>query len=494
MRAKNDDKNGKDFRPGDRKLRLLVAIASFGEKNIQYLKEVISTYQGMEMDVDIVVLSEAPKSLVPGVKVMVGLPSKNPWSLPFGHQRLFAENADRYDLFIYSEDDVRITEESIRAFLRMTEVLDPNEIAGFMRYEVGPAGTMYLPDAHGGYHWKPDSVRKRGDHLFAEYTNEHTAFYLVNQAQLKRAIASGGFLCEPHEGRYDMLCTAATDIYACCGFRKVLCVSDFEKFLLHHLSNRYAGRIGLPLCLVREQIATLKEIQRGNHPATALCSSEPKLLHSKWSKDYEEKPRDAVLKKVPRNAKTILSIGCGGGETEIKLKQRGLDVTVFPLDSVIGAKAQRRGIKVIYGTLDECLECTNGRQFDSVLISNILHLFPDPARLLERCSGFVAEGGSLLVNGPNFARIGTLLKCSVGWKDYRKLRCFDESGISICGPGALKRKLADAGFYPTDVEWFNHEPIRWRKMRVHGRLGWLTASDWVLQAQRLPVQSAAGRI
>src|SRR4030081_2973540 len=98
-----------------RRLRLCVVIASYGDKNIEFLKRIIRNYQGMDMEVAIFVLSEAPKDLGPDVKVLVGLPSRNPWSLPFGHKRVFADNLDRYDLFAYSEDDMEVTEENFHA-------------------------------------------------------------------------------------------------------------------------------------------------------------------------------------------------------------------------------------------------------------------------------------------------------------------------------------------------------------------------------------------
>lgn len=83
-----------------RRLRLLVVIASYGRKNVPFLRQIIQKYQSMAMEVEIVVLSEAPKDLDAGVKVMVGLPTKNPWSLPFAHKKFFAENVEQYDLFI----------------------------------------------------------------------------------------------------------------------------------------------------------------------------------------------------------------------------------------------------------------------------------------------------------------------------------------------------------------------------------------------------------
>ena len=104
----------------------------------------------MTMEVDVIVVSEAPKDLGPEVKVIVGLPSPNPWSLPFAHKAVFAQNVDRYDLFIYSEDDMYVTEENIQAFLRATPQLEPREIAGYLRYEIGQSGVWSLPEtAHG---------------------------------------------------------------------------------------------------------------------------------------------------------------------------------------------------------------------------------------------------------------------------------------------------------------------------------------------------------
>src|SRR5213075_3286311 len=133
------------------KLRALVTIASYGQKNIGYLKQVIQGYREMDLDVTVVVLSEAPKDLGEGVEVAVGLPSRNPWSLPFAHKKVFARNLDGFDLFIYSEDDVEVTEKNINAFLRVTPTLKNSEIAGFMRYETDGSGTQVLTDVHGPF-------------------------------------------------------------------------------------------------------------------------------------------------------------------------------------------------------------------------------------------------------------------------------------------------------------------------------------------------------
>src|SRR4029079_14920383 len=113
-----------------------------------------------------------------------------------------------------------------------------------------------------------------------------------------RAIQSGRFVREPVEGRYGMLETAATDPYTCCGFNKVICISSLDRFLIHHLSNRYAGIIGVSLKVVRDQIDTLFAILNNRHPVSTLCEVESKFLPGAWSKDYYEKNTAELLQMV----------------------------------------------------------------------------------------------------------------------------------------------------------------------------------------------------
>ena len=475
-----------------RKLRVLIAIVSFGEKNIQFLKQIIHDYHVMQPDADLVVFSDKPKKLGDKVKVITGLPAQNPWSLPFAHKTCFAENLERYDLFIYSEDDIGVTEVNIQAILDITPQLEAEEIAGYLRYEIGPNGTKFLPDVHDSFYWKPESVRQRETCIIAEFTNEHAGFYILTQAQLRRAIASGGFLQQAHEGRYGLPESAATDPYTSCGFRKVVCISALDDFLVHHMSNRYAGQVGLMFDSFKDQVKTLMHINAGNHPASTLCTAESKFLHCKWSKSRYEKPNDNVLSLVTEDAKTVLSIGCGWGATESRLKQRGATVTALPLDSVIGASAAHLGIEMVYGTWEECLAKLIGRRFDCVHISNLLHLQPNPGFVLEQCAQFVTDGGTMVVVGPNFKRLPVLIRRALRRGDYRKLGSFDQSGISPCGPGSLAKYFRRAGFRLDVVKWW-HEPAvkwwhnsgeqtSWAGYKQH--LGCLTAENWVIRAKR----------
>jgi len=194
------------------------------------------------------------------VTVLVGLPSSDPWSLPFGHKNLFAENLGRYDLFIYAEDDTLITTHNVVAFLRAINAIKQDLIPGFVRYELHSDGRRNYPDVYSHYHWVPGSVARSGDFAFARFSNDHAACYILTQRQLRNAIASGGFLVPPHSGRYDLICSAGTDPYTQCGFGRVVCFSHLRDFEVHHLSNVYVNRVGLDEDAYKLQLEALADI------------------------------------------------------------------------------------------------------------------------------------------------------------------------------------------------------------------------------------------
>ncbi len=462
-----------------RPLRVLVAIACYGTKNLELVRHVIDGWKKMPFEVHIVVLSDAPKEVRDDVEVLVGLPCPNPWSLPFAHKSLFAKNVADYDVFAYSEDDMEVRAEHVQAFLEVGAGLADDEVAGFLRYEVDDQGAWSYPDAHAHFHWKPESVRRRGDNLVAEFSNEHAAFYLLTRHQLERAIASGGFLREPYEGRYDMLCAAATDPYTSCGFRKVVCVSRLREFSIHHLSDRYVRRWCVPLEDLMHQIRAQQAIVDGTLPASRLLPTESRMTQGEWSKCYYEEADPRLTALVSSSARTVLSVGCGAGEQEREMQAAGFKVTALLLDAVIGATAVERGIEVIYGTLDEAIDQLRPRRFDCVVISNLLHLAPDPDLLLSRLAGLLTDQGSLVARGPNFDSLRIWLRRLLHRGGLEKLRSFRESGVHRIGPSSLARQLKRCGMQVSAVRWKSSD--RRVDRRLPGRLG---AVEWTLCARR----------
>ena len=302
----------------------------------------------MSFDVNIVVLSNVRKELGDDVElVVVDLQGKDSWTLPFAHKEILASRLNDFDLFVYSEDDTLISERNLQAFLDVSAALREDEIPGFMRFEQGRDGEFHFPDVHGHFHWDPESVRLRGNYKFAFFTNEHSACYVLTQEQLRRAIASGGFLVGPHrDGVYHLPESAATDPYTQCGFTKLICISRFEDFLVHHIPDKYVEvGLGVNGRELRRQLDALLNVSDNGHASQSLCQTQTKLKSPAYSKSYYEPVRPELLSSIPAEVRTLLSVGCEWGATEALLVEKGLSVVAIPLDPVIpgGSRGGRRG-------------------------------------------------------------------------------------------------------------------------------------------------------
>lgn len=409
---------------------------------------------------DVVVLSNIPKNLGPDVEVIVGLPEKNPMSLPFGHKEIFAQRQDRYDLFIYTEDDMLITQRNIDVLLRANEVLPPNELVGFFQYEEYPDGRKYFPAAHGHFRWIPESLKTVGGYTFAQFTNEHSACYLLTQKQLRHAIASRGFLVPPHQGKYTMLESATTDPFTQCGFRKLLCLSHFEDLLVAHLPNCYLGRLGLDESDFYIQLNALSE-NNGNNPKRLLVP-ENNIFLRRWSKDCYEPIRNDLLACLPQEMRSVLSIGCGWGATEAALLKRGVRVVGIPIDPIIGACAKARGVEIVCGDLDNAVAQLSGHLFDGILISGILHLLPDPPKALRLATSLLGDNGILVASLPNVGRLPFLWRRVRFPSRYRGLHDYKRSGMHVIGRRRAARWFSQSGLTVRRVA--ETIPANWRQV------------------------------
>lgn len=415
-------------------MKLLVAIASYGDKNHKYLQRVLSEYRSMSYRADVVVLSNVAKKLGPDVEVAVGLPARNPWSLPFAHKRLFAERQNAYDLFVYSEDDMLVTQRNIEAFLRATEILPPDELAGFFQFEQYPDGRLYFPAVHDHFHWRPGSVKVLGDHTFAQFSNDHSACYVLTREQLQRAINSGGFLVDVHEGKYDLLVTAATDPYTQCGFKKLLCISHLDDFLVAHLPNKYIGsRLGLAASIFQKQVEALTCMDGNGGSEQCLLEAVTRTFHCEWSKDYYEPCREELIAMLPPSTRNVLSIGCGWGATEKKLARNGIRVVAIPLDSIIAKCAESEGVEIVHGSFDSAVTRIGDRRFDAVLISNMLHLIPQPQNVVRSAASLLAGNGVLIASVPNVSRLPYIWGRLRHPSRYRRLGDYNQSGMHCIG-------------------------------------------------------------
>jgi SAM-dependent methyltransferase len=465
--------------------RVLVVLASYGSTNDKYLSQLIEEYQSMSFDIQVVVLSNIPKRLNKGVEIIVGLPNKDPWSLPFNHKRIFADRLSDYDLFIYSEDDVLITEQNVRAFLSITPTLKKDEIAGFIRVEVGPTGDLNYPEMHGNFHWEPSTVRRRNNYTLAHFSNEHAACYMLTQDQLKQAIKSGGFLIAPHEWKYDLACSAATDPYTKCGFLKLIPISHLDTFTVKHLSGRYFSSLGVKALEMRHQIdALLQSANGGECPSAPLFSAETKLRRGRYSKSYYEPTNEAVLAAIPETARSVLSVGCAWGATERQLRHRGLHVTIVPMDPIISCSAKNFGIESVIGDFEAARKQLEAKRFDCVLFLNVLQFLADPINVISLFSSLLATDGRIIIQMDNVLQYRRIISSIRSVRRVSDLAKFDLTGIHLVSARTVRNWCHRSGLVvETTIQVLPEKANRLRHSGV-SLLGWLLAREWIIVARK----------
>ncbi len=255
-------------------MKVLVCISNFGNHQLKYLRKVVQEYDRMASDdfsIDIIIdtTAELEVSKVSGslnISQRIHKPAVGK-ALAFAHRSHVIERSDRYDLFIYSENDILISLENIRAFLNISSQIPGNYITGFLRYEIREEGQpKYLIDAHPQRPLILQNTININGIDYISLVNFHQGGWILTRPQLKRALNSGGFTTVPHRYKkitqvYDTLESGASDVYTLCGFvSKILPLGELSSLMVHHLPNKYVNSGGIwdsPGPLTLEQLKGL---------------------------------------------------------------------------------------------------------------------------------------------------------------------------------------------------------------------------------------------
>lgn len=243
------------------KLKILAVIVNYGKDQLDYLKEMILSLNNFEKyHVKIIVHSNVDIDIL-GVHEVKIFQMDNYWYLPSTCRDTIWKNKENFDLFFYSENDMLIREIHFDNFLKYLKVLPNNRISGLLRYETDGVQNYY-PDYHADFAWKKKSVEKHGNYVFAHFTNLHQACFIITKEQLKilgnkfefyklvkdrvplrhRVKMKVSKIFRVNIKRYyiyDAMCKVGTDVYQYGGMKKLICISEFEDNLIHHMSDVY---------------------------------------------------------------------------------------------------------------------------------------------------------------------------------------------------------------------------------------------------------------
>jgi hypothetical protein len=223
---------------------ILAVLVNYGETQLQYLQQVVTSLKSFKKyNVTIIVNSNISLNHIKGIDHVNVIELNDYQLLPLTCKQVIWHYRNEFDIFLFGENDHLFEEHHIDKYLQYNKILPKDRITGLIQYEKDETG-RYYPAYHAHYDWDYDSVEEYEGLKFAHFTNIHQATFILTQAQLLHIGNMYDFTQFFGQSHYSVKCKVNTDIYQFCGMKKIICISEFEDNLIHHLPNRYINHIG----------------------------------------------------------------------------------------------------------------------------------------------------------------------------------------------------------------------------------------------------------
>lgn len=224
-------------------MKILSTIACYTGNNNIYLKSVVEELKKIS---DVVIFS--PEIInIEGTKTEIRDRSLG-HGLVFEPRQYILDHIEKYDYFLYNEDDILILKESLEFAIETNEKLIQQNIqynVGFLRYELEyniPEFVDLAPynSVHLGGNGVTDIIRYitniKNEYYFNAW-NPHSGNFLLSKEQIKLLHSNNHFPTFPQATYCGILESGAT------GFQNVIIkytpVKDYKKLMVHHMSNKY---------------------------------------------------------------------------------------------------------------------------------------------------------------------------------------------------------------------------------------------------------------
>lgn len=185
--------------------------------------------------------------------------------------------------------------------------------------------------------------------------------------------------------------------------------------------------------------------------------------------------RDRLCAHFGRDAKdppclggiSVLDTGCGGGLVSEPLTRLGADVTgIDPAEESIAAAklhAEGAGLMISYEASTAETLAGAGRQFDAVLLLEVVEHVPDVPAFLKRLAPLVKPGGLMIASTLNRTLKAYALAIVGAEYILRWMPAGTHQWDRFVTPDELKTALSGAGLKPADTAGMVYDPLadRW---------------------------------
>lgn len=149
---------------------------------------------------------------------------------------------------------------------------------------------------------------------------------------------------------------------------------------------------------------------------------------------YSDTGNQFVARSVPRNAKHILDVGCGSGDTAALI--RGLNpgvriegVTFNPAEAVAAGQVLDR--VYVFDIEQTPYQDELSAHFDCLLFSHIVEHLRDPSAVVMRFLDYLVPGGTMVIAVPNLLEWRTRVKLLRGKFEYADAGILDRTHLKF---------------------------------------------------------------
>lgn len=152
----------------------------------------------------------------------------------------------------------------------------------------------------------------------------------------------------------------------------------------------------------------------------------------------------AILEVSPGSH--VLDIGAADGSVARRLAERDCRVVAVEIETEAAKAAERYCEQVVLGDVEalDLADAVDGRQFDVVLLLDVLEHLREPLATLKAAANRVKPGGRLIVSVPNVTHAALRLQLLAGRFEYTETGLLDRTHLHFFDRPAVEGLLARA--------------------------------------------------
>jgi 2-polyprenyl-3-methyl-5-hydroxy-6-metoxy-1,4-benzoquinol methylase len=167
-----------------------------------------------------------------------------------------------------------------------------------------------------------------------------------------------------------------------------------------------------------------------------------------WAVPQDPLDRSGTLLEWVGAGKRVLDVGCSTGYISRALVERGCCVTGIEVDPLAAeqARAYCEAVHVLDLNSPDWVANLPEREFDVVLLADVLEHLIDPGRVLCQVRSLLHTNGSLVISLPNVVHWNTRLRFLMGQFEYQAVGTLDHTHLRFFTKKTARELIESSGY------------------------------------------------